>query len=64
MFTEIKCIIKKDTTYQFSRKLIVGNVYGKNFKIFFDVGKVVKIVIFIFNMFLKLKYYIYIIDYY
>lgn len=53
-------MIKKDTTYQFSRKLIVGNVYEKNFKLFFDVGKVVKIVIFIFNMFLKLKYYIYI----
>ncbi len=60
MFTEIKCIIKKDTIYQFSRKLIVGNVYGKNFKIFFDVGKVMKIVILIFNMFLKLKLYKYI----
>jgi hypothetical protein len=38
----------------------VGNVYGKNFKIFFDVGKVMKIVILIFNMFLKLKLYKYI----
>ncbi len=53
MFTEIKCIIKKDTTYQFSRKLILGNVYGKNFKIFFDVGKVVKIVILYLTCFLN-----------